>query len=734
VYLVSQPLLSNSSIHRALKLFAPKNKIEQRRAAAGQSSGRYDFLNEISSMSAFTHQNLVKIIDAGEYEEARPYLVMEYIEGTTLEEMLTPDTPSYKVWQPRAEADPYLVIRMAQQIFWPLGYLHSQNFFHFDVAPKNIFVRDVNGKPHIVVGDVGVGRRLPQLREKELDSNETIHIAGTKRYTPPELLDRLNTSVPIRVLVQYAQYWDVYATTVVLLEMIKSWNLTARPELEATIILAERMKLSIEAFSAEQCADELGRLLPAHVLTAGVPELSTDASGGRFYVNIPLYPVPVSDRIREVIDHPTFTRLRRVPQLSLVRSIFPGGVHTRYEHALGSFALGIRALTKLLSRPHFRATFSAKELEEAMLSILLYSVTSFPFEHVFYEIYDSFDETDEGCSKSQLLDLFLADTHNGSVKSLFNVVEAGFPKADVRAAVGTIKRTGGSWSTQQDIISGLIKSSVDVRVMDYLVRDSYHTGIPAGLGVDVNHIIDNLQLTDDNKSIGVDRNAVFSVEHLLCARYWLFNRIYWNSHNRSITAMLRYAINALTKQGNVQPRMLVRGLSNQDESGALEQLKQWWRIGAGLRYSGMEIIDLLQQPRPRLYRTLLELSGRNWSREQIRACERLTWDELEELKDRFVDRCRAIPGHITISDVLFDLPKQGSLKLGEDVRVALYKGRTESLADVSDVVRVLPDAFHDTAVKLRIFYHPRLENAHRRLETEARAFLNDEFPNLGDGL
>ena len=307
-------------------------------------------------------------------------------------ELLAEEESNFSIWKNEAEHDPFLILRMAQQLCWPIAYLHSFRFFHFDVAPKNIFIRRVGGKPHLILGDLGVGQTVPQSDDPAIATMKDIFIGGTREYTPELLHKYLNFKeeklVPAKLLARNAVYWDVYAAiATVLEEMIEKWGLSDHRDLVATKILCRRAKNIDEKFDALRLTNELERLLPAQVLTAGVQELSSDAFGKRTYVQIPLYSVSLSERVQEITNHPVFSRLQRVPQFLLGRTVFPGGVHSRYEHALGTYALGQRYLIKLLANPQFRVDFSKKELEEALVAILLSKLVSFVFDYTFFELF-----------------------------------------------------------------------------------------------------------------------------------------------------------------------------------------------------------------------------------------------------------------------------------------------------------------------------------------------------------
>jgi uncharacterized protein len=727
VYLVEQELGPRLTIRRALKLYAPKDKIANRRQDAGQSAGRHSFLQEIEAISSFTHQNLVKIIDAGQHLSDTPYFVMEYVEGADLRTLLTSNNDHFIKWKKRATDSPFQIIRMAQQICWPINYLHTEEeFFHFDIAPKNIFVREVSGRPHMLVGDLGVGRRvlssLPNPKAK-------VFISGTKDYTPADVLPYLNQEIEMGELQRFAAYWDVFAMATVIDEMITAYDLATHPDLEATRQLCQRMKNRAERFSARKTSDELERLLPAHVITAGVEELSTDAVGRRRYVNIPLYSAPISDRVHAILNHSMFSRLQLSPQLLLVRSGLPGGVHTTYEHVIGSYALMIRCLTKLLSKPRFRVFFSQKEIEEALLVVLLFKLASFPLDRIFLSVVQ---ESGKAISARELFNEFF-DRPVGDA-SLRKEVESHFTEVDLESVLTIMFGAENNLVPYQKMILSLLRSSIDVRVLDYIVRDSHHTGIPAGIGIDVGNIIENLTWTNTNQSVGISRDGVFAVEHLLCARYWMFSRVYWNQQNRAITSMLRHVLFSMV-MGNLDPKSFVRKLMDVDEARALRILSSEYNNTAPYEDAGGSILELLQQPRPHLYQSILELFARNWSLSQIELCEEKarTPAQLHALGERFLEHT-ALRGQLSRSDILFDLTNEQPFKLGEDVFVSLENrdgGDEIALQRASEIVRVLPRAFKESAVRLRVFCHPKIANDKatvKKIRDEAKSFLDSEFP------
>ena len=126
------------------------------------------FQIEAKKMAQFSHANIVKVIDFGEYE-GMPYLVMEYISGGVLKDQLGKPLS----WQEALE----LVIPIARA----LSYAHQNGLVHRDVKPSNILIT-ASGDP--MLSDFGIA--------KVLENEETISLTttgvgiGTPEYMAPE--------------------------------------------------------------------------------------------------------------------------------------------------------------------------------------------------------------------------------------------------------------------------------------------------------------------------------------------------------------------------------------------------------------------------------------------------------------------------------------------------------------------------------------------------------------------
>ena len=97
-------------------------------------------------------------------------------------------------------------------------------------------------------------------------------------------------------------------------------------------------------------------------------------------INDPVYgfvSIP-SDLVFDLIQHRYFQRLRYIKQVSLTHLVYPGALHTRFQHALGAMHLMGLALETLKGKD---VDISPEEEEAAIIAILLHDIGHGPFSH-----------------------------------------------------------------------------------------------------------------------------------------------------------------------------------------------------------------------------------------------------------------------------------------------------------------------------------------------------------------
>jgi hypothetical protein len=171
--------------------------------------------------------------------------------------------------------------------------------------------------------------------------------------------------------------------------------------------------------------------------------------------------------------------------------------------------------------------------------------------------------------------------------------------------------------------------------------------------------------------------------------------------------MLRYTLYALLKEGQLSEEELLASVLFADEFQVIRLLEQWWSSYAGPIYANYPLVSYLLLPRPKPYVMILELSsqGDRVPGSFIQSARDCGIAGLEEIRLRML----ADMNHdfnLKVNDILFDIPQQRSLKLGEDIDVELSPDEIQSLSESSKVVGSLPSAFEISAVKFRVFCRP----------------------------
>jgi eukaryotic-like serine/threonine-protein kinase len=140
--------------------------------------GTERFLKEAQRASALNHPNIAAIYDVFE-EKGEVYLVMEFIEGTTLRQYVA----SHKLTLPE-------FLAIAIQCGEALSAAHQQQILHGDIKPENIMLTSMH---RVKVLDFGVARRFTSLDTMEATqslASMTGSLSGTPAYMAPEVLEQ----------------------------------------------------------------------------------------------------------------------------------------------------------------------------------------------------------------------------------------------------------------------------------------------------------------------------------------------------------------------------------------------------------------------------------------------------------------------------------------------------------------------------------------------------------------
>jgi HD superfamily phosphohydrolase len=231
--------------------------------------------------------------------------------------------------------------------------------------------------------------------------------------------------------------------------------------------------------------------------------------------------VYITEEEKNIIDSFPVQRLRRLRQLAGAEYVYPGANHTRFEHSVGVLYLA----GKVAENPNVSEYMSEEETEMVKIAALLHDVGHGPFSHVFeHLLINKLDKTHEDITSWVI--------SKGELKDALN--EIGYkPEEIAKLAVGTLRRS------RKTFLDQIVSSAVDVDKLDFVVRDTYHTGAEYGY-IDIFRLIHALDVLEGN--LAVDLGALSALESLIIARIESFKSIYFHRVGRAAQIMLALAM------------------------------------------------------------------------------------------------------------------------------------------------------------------------------------------------
>ncbi len=153
------------------------------------------FREECEALARLNHPCIVGVTDQGQTADGKPFLILEYVEGATLRQVLTQG----RMDLPRAA-------RLLRQIAQALDVAHRHGVFHRDLKPENIIIRTLgSGEELPVIIDFGIATVVGS----EVCGDTATRIAGSLQYMAPEQLQGKPEAAS-----------DIYALGVIAFELV----------------------------------------------------------------------------------------------------------------------------------------------------------------------------------------------------------------------------------------------------------------------------------------------------------------------------------------------------------------------------------------------------------------------------------------------------------------------------------------------------------------------------------
>lgn len=209
--------------------------------------------------------------------------------------------------------------------------------------------------------------------------------------------------------------------------------------------------------------------------------------------------------IKQLIETKEFQRLRNIKQLGLTYLAFPTTEHSRFMHSVGVYYLVTQLLDVLEAKTG--QAFEVKERLALQIACLLHDLGHGPFSHTSEEFF--------GFNHEDYTIKIIEDKDTEVNKVLTN-----YGESIIEEVVSFIKKTH-----HNPVLNSILSGTIDVDRMDYLMRDSYFSGVSYG-EIDIQRIFNVIDIKDN--SIVFHEKGVKALEDIIISRYNMFSQVYLN--------------------------------------------------------------------------------------------------------------------------------------------------------------------------------------------------------------
>ena len=251
------------------------------------------------------------------------------------------------------------------------------------------------------------------------------------------------------------------------------------------------------------------------------------------------------DWVKPFIDSPHFQRLRHIKQLGLGDFIFPGAVHTRFNHCLGC--------SYVASQIAHKVGLADAERQLVMIACLLHDIGHGPFSHAFEGVFHDKLIRHEDWTPCFLADYGTPDffLHYNRRNPRHHLTEEKFHDiADMIMHKPVAKR----------VLADIVSSQLDADRLDYLLRDSHFCGVRYG-EFDFRWMLHCMTIVEsqEGERLGITHKGIGVVEHYLMARRLMTRNIYHSQKKLALEHSLVLLLSSLAESlENHEPYAAIR--------------------------------------------------------------------------------------------------------------------------------------------------------------------------------
>ena len=410
--------------------------------------------------------------------------------------------------------------------------------------------------------------------------------------------------------------------------------------------------------------------------------------------------IALSQKEVNLINTRAFQRLRRIRQLAMAFLVYPGTLHTRFDHSIGVMHIAGRICDRLKR--------TDKEREQVRLAALLHDIGHGPFSHVSEHLLDKHVPKPEegGPVPDKIHEKITVDIveNDSEIRKILSCEERQF----------VIEMIEGK--TTRDFQRDIISSDLDADKMDYLLRDSYFAGVKYGT-YDLEKIIESCRVDrrGNESYLAISSKGIHALEQLLLAKQHMTQQVY---HHRV---------------RSISDAMIVRGieLAIDKENQEITQLYRYDRtsefIENYMEYHDERLIDLLKRCcqektrnifnrlyERRLFKMIGELSL-NSIKNPIdnRRLHQAEGKQIRKWEERIAEDLAIDPDDVIVNKLHTRTPNYGTQSYNLDPEaIIIFDEKQREPRSLSDYEIILASSSSDTAdlVTIQVYVPPESWN------------------------